>query len=71
MPYRKFLTYDGGAALISVPLIIGAVYYFGDELDRVVRIIKNIEHGILFVIVAAILAVGGKWYLTHRKLKRT
>jgi membrane protein DedA with SNARE-associated domain len=71
VPYRKFLTYDGGAALISVPLIIGAVYYFGDELDRVVRIIKNIEHGILFVIVAAILAVGGKWYLTHRKLKRT
>jgi len=70
VPYRKFIFYDGSAALISVPAIVGSVYYFGDELDQVVRVIKNIQHGIFFVILAVILALLGKWYLSHRKLKR-
>ncbi len=71
VPFRKFLIYDGVAALISVPAIVGAVYYFGDQLDKVVRIIKGIEHGLIFVIFAVILAILGKWYITHRKLNRT
>ncbi|MBY0470529.1 DedA family protein [bacterium] len=70
VPFKKFFIYDGLAALISVPTIIGAVYHFGDELDHVVRIIKRVEHGILFVICAVILAIAAKWYWTHRKLKR-
>ncbi len=70
LPMRIFLFYDGLAALISVPVIIGAVYYFGDELDRVVRIIQKVEHSISFVIIAVILAIIGKWYITHRKLKQ-
>jgi membrane protein DedA with SNARE-associated domain len=70
LPYRVFLFYDGSAALISVPLIIGAVYYFGDELDHVVRVIQRIEHGLGFVIIAAVLAILAKWYITHRKLKK-
>ena len=70
LPYRVFLFYDGGAALISVPAIIGAVYFFGDELDRVVRVIQRIEHSLGLVIVLAILLVLTKWYITHRKLKK-
>ena len=69
LPYRIFLLYDGLAALISVPLIIGAVYYFGDELDRVVRLIQRVEHGILSVIGVAVILILTKWYVTHRKLK--
>lgn len=61
VPYRKFLFYDGTAALLSVPAIIGAVYYFGDTLDRVVGVIKNIEHGIIFVIAAGLIFIGAKW----------
>lgn len=71
VPYRKFLLYNGGAALISVPAIIGAVFYFGDQLDQVIRVIKGVEHSILFVIMAVLLAVLGKWYVTHRKLRRS
>ena len=71
LPYRVFLFYDGLAALMSVPLIIGAVYYFGDELDKVVRTIQRIEHGIVFVLLAGLLAVLGKWYITHRRIKRS
>lgn len=68
IPFRKFIFYDGMAALLSVPAIVGAVYYFGDELDQVVRVIKRIEHGIIFVILAAILAMVVKWYVSHRKI---
>src|SRR6185312_16263354 len=32
LPVRVFWFYDGLAALVSVPAIILAVYYFGDEL---------------------------------------
>jgi len=70
LPYRVFLFYDGAAALISVPAIIGAVYFFGDELDHVVRVIQRIEHGLGFVVVGGFFAILGKWYITHRKLKR-
>jgi membrane protein DedA with SNARE-associated domain len=70
LPYRVFLFYDGLAAFLSVPTIIGAVYYFGDELDKVVRVIQRIEHSIVFVVVAVVLAMAAKWYITHRRLKR-
>ena len=71
LPFRVFLFYDGLAAFISVPTIIGAVYYFGDELDHVVRVIQKVEHSIVFVIITVVLAIGGKWYIGHRKLKRS
>jgi membrane protein DedA with SNARE-associated domain len=70
IPFWRFLIYDGLAALISVPAIIGAVYYFGDQIDQVIRWIKRIENGIVFVILAIVLAILAKWYITHRKLKR-
>lgn len=70
LPYRVFLFYDGMAALLSVPAILGAVYLFGDELDKVVRWIKRVEYGIVIVIAIIILAVLAKWYITHRKLRK-
>jgi membrane protein DedA with SNARE-associated domain len=70
LPFRVFLFYDGLASLVSVPAIIGAVYIFGDQLDKVVRVIQHIEHGILFVLGAVVVAIGAKWYFTHRKLKK-
>lgn len=69
VPFWRFFLMDGLAALISVPVIIGAVYHFGDELDLVVRWIKTIEHGIIFVILGVALVVGLKWWMTHRKTK--
>jgi len=69
VPFRRFLLFDGLAALISVPAIVGLVHHFGDQLDVVVTFIKRFEHGILMVIVAIILMMTTKWYITHRKLK--
>lgn len=70
LPYRVFLFYNGGAAMISVPLIVGAIYYFGDELDHVVRVIQRVEHSIALVIVLSLFAVIAKWYVTHRPIKK-
>ncbi|MBI4924867.1 MAG: DedA family protein [Bdellovibrio sp.] len=70
IPFRKFIFYDGMAALISVPAIIGAVYYFGDEVNRVIHFVKKVEHGVVVLVVLIVLAVIGKWYITHRKLKK-
>lgn len=69
IPYRVFLFYDGIAALISVPVIIGVVYTFGDQLAYVVRVISKVEHGIIFIIASVILAVIAKWYIGRRRLK--
>lgn len=69
LPYRVFLFYDGLAALISVPVIIGLVYHFGDEFAYVVGLISRVEHGIFFVIATVILAVVAKWYLGRKRLK--
>jgi membrane protein DedA with SNARE-associated domain len=71
LPYRIFLFYDGLAAILSVPTIIGAVYYFGDELDHVVRVIQRVEHSIVLVIFTVILLILAKWYITHRRLKQS
>lgn len=66
-PYRKLLIYDGAAALISVPGIIYSVYYFGDFIEHVIKLIKKVEGGILGVIflVAAFFLV--KYFLKKRK----
>jgi membrane protein DedA with SNARE-associated domain len=69
--YWRFLLYNGSAAVLSVPAIIGAVYYFGEQFDHIVKIIRRAEHGIIIVILLALAAILGKWYLTHRKLKKT
>ncbi len=67
VPFWRFFVMDGLAALLSVPAIVGAVYYFGDELDLVVRWIKKIEHGILSVILLILLFVAFKWWRSHRR----
>jgi membrane protein DedA with SNARE-associated domain len=67
IPYRKLLIYDGLAALISVPAIIYSVYYFGDFLERVIRFIKQVEGGIVGVLIIVVLAIVLKFYLKKRK----
>jgi membrane protein DedA with SNARE-associated domain len=70
VPFKTFFFYDGLAALLSVPAIICAVYYLGDNLDLVVRLIQRVEHGIFLVILAVLLSIAAKWYITHRRLRR-
>jgi membrane protein DedA with SNARE-associated domain len=67
LPFRVFFFYDGMAALISVPAIVWVVYHFGALADRVIEIIRHVEHGIIFVVVAVVSLAVIKWYLGRRK----
>ena len=69
IPFRTFFLCDGSAALLSVPTIVGAVYFFGDEFDAVVRFIRRLEYGILFVAIGLVLLLILKWYISRRKVK--
>lgn len=66
VPFLRFFAMDGLAALVSVPVLVGSVYYFGDELDSVVRWIKTVEHGIIFFVVAALIFLGYRWWRARR-----
>ncbi|MGE0614413.1 MAG: DedA family protein [Bacteriovoracia bacterium] len=66
LPFRIFFFYDGLASLISVPAIVYSVYYFGDEVDHIIKVIRRVEHGIIFVIISVALILTLKWYLNSR-----
>jgi membrane protein DedA with SNARE-associated domain len=67
IPYWKFLLYDGGAALVSVPVILGLAYYFAEHLEQVRVWVTNGEKGVIAVIVvAAVVFVGVKMVVNRR-----
>ena len=47
------------------------VYYFGDELEKVLHTIRKVEHRLFFIIIGMLLAILLKWYVTHRRLKKS
>ena len=66
IPARTFLLFDGSAALISVPAIIYVVYHFGDQVDRIIRIIKDVQFGVISVVV---LVLGFVFYKIYKELR--
>lgn len=62
LPFRTFIFYDGTAALISVPTIVYVVYTFGDQVDQVVRIIKDIQFGVIGLVVVVLGIIATKIY---------
>lgn len=67
----KWFLYDGAAALLSVPAIISLVYYGGDRLDEVVRLIQKVEHGIVVGIIVVVAFVGYRIYRAGKKKNGT
>lgn len=54
-----FLIYDFSSAAFSVPILVYSAWYFGGQIDRVVRYARRTEHGILvaLAVLAAVIAV--------------
>ena len=67
LPFRVFIFYDGLAALVSAPVIVYTVFFFGDQVDLVVKRIQKVESGILIMIGVAAVIVGLKFFLSRRK----
>ncbi len=52
--YWRFIAYDGAAALISVPLILGLAWYFHEELDVIKQRIEQAE---LWTIISLLVLI--------------
>jgi membrane protein DedA with SNARE-associated domain len=66
IPFWKLLVYDGAAALISVPLLVLAAWYFGDHIDQVLICSGRANMVITVSLVIAAIVVG---YLYFRRVK--
>ena len=67
VPFRVFFFYDGIAALISVPLLIGVVYYFGDKVDYAIQLARRVQNGIVLMVLAVVLLLIAKHFITKRR----
>jgi len=64
-----FFIYDSLAALLSVPLLVYAAYFFGDRIEQVIRWAHRSEYGILVIVgvVVGLFVVKG---LRRRRARR-
>ena len=62
-----FLIYDFSAAAFSVPVLVYSAWYFGGQIDRVVKYARQTEHGILTVIAVALVVLGIKAWRRHKR----
>ncbi len=67
--YPVFLFYDGLAALLSVPALVLAAWYWGAQFDRVVAKARAAESGLLVIILIVIGAFVVKHLLTKRRAR--
>jgi membrane protein DedA with SNARE-associated domain len=58
-PY-VFIVYDSMAALLSVPILVYSAWYFGNQIDHVVKWAKRSEYGILALVGVVVLYVAIK-----------
>lgn len=67
LPFRVFFFYDGLAAMISVPTVVFAIFYFGNHVDKVIKVIKRLQFGVLGTILVLAAIVVLKTWWTHKK----
>jgi membrane protein DedA with SNARE-associated domain len=63
-----FFIYDFMAAAFSVPVLVYLAYFFGEQIDKVIRYVRNAEHGILVAIVIAAVVVTVKLMRRRKRL---
>lgn len=71
LPFKVFLFYDGLAALLSVPLLVGVVYHFGDHIDRVINVARRVQHGITGLILGIVAIFVLKHYIMKKRRSST
>lgn len=62
-----FLLFDGLAAVLSVPALIGSSWYFGENINEVIAKARQAEHGILLIILIGGGGAALKYWLGQRK----
>jgi len=74
MKYRRFLFWDGLAALLSVPIWIvigyGMGHYFGNEISGALKQLEGVKNVLSIVILIIVVGVAIRMYLQFRKAKQ-
>lgn len=65
--FWQFLTLDGVAALVSVPLWVYAGFYFADDIDKALKWVKHSEY---FIIITVAIFVSIFIFYQYKKHKR-
>ena len=63
-----FLIYDFSAAAFTVPILVYTAWFFGGEIDRVIRYARHTEHGIVVAVIIGAVVIGIRAYKRHRKI---
>ena len=61
-----FFIYDSLAALLSVPFLVYSAWFFGDQIDTVIKWARRSEYGILALVGVAVLWIAYKVYRKRR-----
>jgi len=69
MPVRIFFLMDLSAAVITVPVILLAAYYFGEKLDAVRQAIGTAQNAVMLAVALGVIWYGGR-YLMRRWRER-
>ena len=70
MPIRRFLLFDGAAAIVGVPPIFAAAYFFSGELDWLRERLFEGQLVAVGIVVAAMAVYLTLAYAARRKLVR-
>jgi membrane protein DedA with SNARE-associated domain len=62
-----FFVFDLLAAAISVPVLVYSAWFFGDQIDHVVRYARRTEHGILVAVLVVAAVLGIKAWRKHKR----
>ena len=69
MKYRRFIFFDGMAALVSAPVFVYLGYHFGDELEALVRAVRRGESAVIIILVAVVasLFIYRRWRVSAQR----
>jgi membrane protein DedA with SNARE-associated domain len=68
MKYRRFIFFDGMAALVSAPVFVYLGYHFGDELEALVRAVRRGESAVIIILaVVASLFIYRRWRVSAQR----
>jgi membrane protein DedA with SNARE-associated domain len=63
-----FLIYDFSAAAFTVPLLVYSAWFFGGQIDFVVRYARRTEHGIVVAVIIGAAIVAVRAWRRHKRI---
>ncbi len=63
-----FLIYDFAAAAFTVPMLVYSAWFFGGQIDYVVRYARGAEHGIVVAVIIAAAIVAVRAWRRHKRI---